>query len=161
MSEATSGNSSFLSPHIAEPVIGRPFAPPVGSCGLSGALTLASTERFLALRATTNLSSQINLIPPVQPLLQKYFSSRTGRSSNRGIAVPHPSEGRFAIVTDVGWGMRWTWSRQATNDVDSRTAKSCGSDSSTLESNRRRCLRIAPVTVTRKPDRREEREGSR
>jgi hypothetical protein len=72
----------------------------------------------------------------VQPLLQKYFSSRTGRSSSRGIAVPHLSEGRFAIVTDVGWGMRWTWSRQATNDVDSRTVKSCGSDSSTLESNR-------------------------
>jgi len=44
-----------------------------------------ATERFLALRATTNLSSQINLIPPVQPLLQKYFSSPTGRSSNRGL----------------------------------------------------------------------------
>ena len=21
--------------------------------------------------------------------------------------VPHPQEGRIAIVTDVGWGMRW------------------------------------------------------
>src|ERR1700722_4943863 len=24
------------------------------------------------------------------------------------LAIPHPSEGRFAIVTDVGRGMRWT-----------------------------------------------------
>ncbi len=26
-------------------------------------------------------------------------------------AVPPPLEGRFAIVTDVGGGMRWTWRR--------------------------------------------------
>ena len=30
---------------------------------------------------------------------------------------PAPSEGRFAIVTDVGRGMRWTRQRQKTNDV--------------------------------------------
>jgi hypothetical protein len=31
-------------------------------------------------------------------------------------------------------GMRWTWRRQATNDVDPRTAKSCGPDTPTLVS---------------------------
>jgi hypothetical protein len=29
--------------------------------------------------------------------------------------VSHPQEGRFAIVTDVGCGMRWTRRRQASN----------------------------------------------
>jgi hypothetical protein len=29
--------------------------------------------------------------------------------------VPCPQEGRFAIVTDVGCGMRWTRRRQASN----------------------------------------------
>jgi len=42
-----------------------------------------------------------------------------------------------------------------------RTAKSCGSGLSTLRSSRRQCLRIAPATVTKKPDHREEREGNR
>jgi hypothetical protein len=42
-----------------------------------------------------------------------------------------------------------------------RTAKSCGSDASMLASSRRQCSRIAPMTVTKKPDHREEREISR
>jgi hypothetical protein len=41
-----------------------------------------------------------------------------------------------------------------------RTAKSCGPDSSTLESSWRQCLRIALATVTTKPDHRGEREGN-
>jgi hypothetical protein len=29
------------------------------------------------------------------------------------LPILHPSEGRIAIVTDVGWGMRWTlWLRE-------------------------------------------------
>jgi hypothetical protein len=42
-----------------------------------------------------------------------------------------------------------------------RTTKPRGSDVSTLTSSWRQCSRIAPVTVTRKPDRREERGISR
>jgi len=47
------------------------------------------------------------------------------------IAVPPDKEGRFAIVTDVGNGMRWTRQRQA-QSLRGRlmlrwTAKSCGS----------------------------------
>jgi hypothetical protein len=52
------------------------------------------------------------------------------------IAVPLPHEGRFAVVTDVGSGMRWTrqcqapsWRRRMKLQ---RTAKSCGPGAPTL-----------------------------
>jgi hypothetical protein len=50
---------------------------------------------------------------PVQPHLQKYFGFRP--TQIRCISsLSRPTEGRFAIVTDVGNGMRWTrqhWAR--------------------------------------------------
>src|SRR5579863_2803526 len=87
-----------------------------------------------SLAATDLPDGQISDFP-VQPFGKKYFASRIGRNSNRAIAVPASHEGRFAIVTDVGCGMRWTRSCQATNGIDPRTAKSCGPDISTLMSN--------------------------
>jgi hypothetical protein len=33
-------------------------------------------------------------------------------------SVPPPLEGRFAIVTNVGGGMRWTWQRRKTSGAD-------------------------------------------
>jgi hypothetical protein len=51
-------------------------------------------------------------------------------------AIPLPLEGRIAIVTDVGSGMRWTWGGSARQTRRrkpfSRTAKSCGPDPPTL-----------------------------
>jgi hypothetical protein len=53
------------------------------------------------------------------------------------------SEGRFAIVTDVGWGMRWMRRRQARfscragRERSPHTAKSCGPDIPTLMSSLR------------------------
>jgi hypothetical protein len=47
------------------------------------------------------------------------------------------SEGRLAIVTDVGYGMRWTrqrWARKRRRTMLRRTAKSCGPDTPTLVS---------------------------
>jgi hypothetical protein len=44
----------------------------------------------------------------VQPHFQKYSCSRPTQITSTTPAVPAPSEGRFAIVTDVGRGMRWT-----------------------------------------------------
>jgi len=57
--------------------------------------------------------------------------------------------------------MRWTLFARKTNALGKRTAKLRGSDVSTLTSSWRQCSRIAPVTATRKPDRREERGISR
>jgi hypothetical protein len=50
---------------------------------------------------------------PVQPRLQKYSASRLPQINSRTLAIPFPQEGRFAVVTDVGSGMRWTQQRQA------------------------------------------------
>jgi hypothetical protein len=45
---------------------------------------------------------------PVQPLSQKYSCSLSTQITSTSIAIPYPPEGRIAIVTDVGRGMRWT-----------------------------------------------------
>jgi hypothetical protein len=44
----------------------------------------------------------------VQPLKQKYFAFSEVQIRCMVRAIPPPSEGRIAIVTDVGSGMRWT-----------------------------------------------------
>ena len=45
----------------------------------------------------------------VQPCSQKYSASSRAKISSMSCAVPCPlQEGRFAIVTSVGRGMRWT-----------------------------------------------------
>jgi hypothetical protein len=44
----------------------------------------------------------------VQPSSQKYSAFAHPQISNTSLIVPLPFEGRFAIVTDVGRGMRWT-----------------------------------------------------
>jgi hypothetical protein len=44
----------------------------------------------------------------VQPFLQKYFGSLQTQITCLSFAIPAHTEGRFAIVTDVGQGMRWT-----------------------------------------------------
>jgi hypothetical protein len=51
--------------------------------------------------------------PPVQPFLQKYSGFLFTQITSTSIAIPHPQEGRIAIVTDVGSGMQWTRQCQA------------------------------------------------
>jgi hypothetical protein len=70
-------------------------------------------------------------------------------------------EGRFAVVTNVECGMRWTALLANDERGQGRTAKSCGPDVSTLTSSWRQCLCIALTTVTKRPDHRGEREGNR
>ena len=60
--------------------------------------TLCST----ALRLTANFSNPIRLFLPVQFSAQKYFPSRFAQIKSISIPVPSHSEGRFAIVTNVG-----------------------------------------------------------
>jgi len=84
----------------------------------------------------------------VQPCCEKYSASLSGRSIFRTPAIPSHTEGRFAIVTNVGHGMRWTRQRRRAIVVAGRgptrerlqarrrtmllrTAKSCGPDAST------------------------------
>jgi hypothetical protein len=44
----------------------------------------------------------------VQPHSQKYSGSLLTQITSTSTAVPSSLEGRFAIVTNVGYGMRWT-----------------------------------------------------
>jgi hypothetical protein len=94
----------------------------------------------------------------VESLLQKYFCFRTPQITSTTSAIPSHTEGRFAIVTDVGHGMRWTRQhfardgiagqverlvsdhRHADERCCSRTAKSCGPDAPTLASSSRSCV---------------------
>jgi hypothetical protein len=46
--------------------------------------------------------------PRVQPRFQKYLSFHLSQITGLSRAIPFPIEGRFAIVTSVGFGMRWT-----------------------------------------------------
>jgi hypothetical protein len=56
----------------------------------------------------------------VKPQNQKYFASRLTQISSISKTVPSPLEGRIAIVTDVGDGMRWTRERQAREAIAGR-----------------------------------------
>ena len=92
-----------------------------------------------ALRGEGKFSFAFNLIWPVQSSLQKYFGSLLTQITCLSFAIPAHTEGRFAIVTDVGQGMRWTRQRRSANTLRGRTmlmrtAKSCGPDAPTLAS---------------------------
>ena len=81
---------------------------------------------------------------PVQLRAQEYFDSCLPQITLKSRAVPLPARGRFAIVTNVGHGMRWTQIAERNplrgRAASLRTAKSCGPDAPTLASSRRRCL---------------------
>jgi hypothetical protein len=64
------------------------------------------------LREKFNFVNQIKLIWVVQSSLQKYIASGRTQITAISHAVSFPHEGRIAIVTDVGNGMRWTRQRR-------------------------------------------------
>jgi hypothetical protein len=57
------------------------------------------------MRAKTDLRKPIKLFLPVHSLCEKDFPSRL--TQIRFLCRLGPPEGRIAIVTDVGRGMRW------------------------------------------------------
>ncbi len=88
---------------------------------------------------------------PVVPMCRRCFACRDGQITGTFPRVPRPiREGRFAIVTNVGCGMRWTQVGATDESASSRTTKPCGLSASTLARSRPQCSRIAPVTVTKK-----------
>ena len=74
------------------------------------AAPVAATRR---VRGRANFSNGSNVICPVQPRLQKYSASHLPQINRTTPRIPSHQEGRFAIVTDVGCGMRWTRQRRA------------------------------------------------
>ena len=60
------------------------------------------------MRENAVLLKGINAIWVVQSPSQKYFRSFLTQITCISLAIPAQTEGRFAIVMDVGQGMRWT-----------------------------------------------------
>src|SRR3954451_16038838 len=79
--------------------------------GRSGSKTAAGTG-VLSHRARCLTGKSISA---VQPRLQKYCASSETQINFRTPAILSHTEGRIAIVTDVGHGMRWTRQHQARN----------------------------------------------
>jgi hypothetical protein len=104
----------------------------------------------------------LRLRKPVQPSLQKYFASPLTQIKSKIAPSRTRKEGRLAIVTDVGSGMRWThiagrdsFARRA---AFVRTAKSCGSGAPMQALSERN---DPLMTVAKKLGHREEHEGNR
>jgi hypothetical protein len=71
------------------------------------------TSRFARLRVRANFLKLFKLIWAVQSLRKKYSPFVVGQIISTSSPRPASHEGRFAIVTDVGCGMRWTlWRRK-------------------------------------------------
>jgi hypothetical protein len=69
------------------------------------------------LENQTDLPDRHCVDSPVQPFPKKYSASSPGRNTFKPHAIPPSQEGRIAIVTDVGCGMRWTRRCHKTNDT--------------------------------------------
>ena len=83
-------------------------------------------------RCPTGKSPNLPIGVCVQPSLQKFFRSLLTQITHIFLAIPAHTEGRFAIVTDVGQGMRWTRVALLTR------ALSCGRRSRVVLTPRRR-----------------------
>jgi hypothetical protein len=110
------------------------------------------------MRENAKFVSSLNLICPVQSCFKKDSVSRRPQIKSILIAVPPPYEGRFAIVTDVERGMRWT--RQHVDErgllADGEVVWSWRSDAGA-----KLVETISLMTVATKHGHRGEREGNR
>jgi len=104
-------------------------------------------------------SFAFKLIWVVQSPSQKYSGSLLTQITCISLAIPAHTKGRFAIVTNVRRGMRWTQAALLTRVLTLRTAKSCGPDASMVGV--KLAKEIPPMKVTNKPDHQGEREISR
>jgi hypothetical protein len=87
--------------------------------------------RSFAAQDQTDLPGGQFFDSPVQPHRKKYFCFLPTQITGLFLAIPALSEGRIAIVTNVGRGCG---GRECAFDEQrrSRTAKTCGPDASTL-----------------------------
>ena len=76
--------------------------------GLEHPLRSLAADRVFGVTGKTNLLKRFKLMLPVQSLSQKYSRSLLTQISCISLAIPAHTKGRFAIVTSVGQGMRWT-----------------------------------------------------
>jgi hypothetical protein len=78
----------------------------------SGEAFLLCYQFFIfKLRPQLNFFNRLKLLLPVQSHLKKYSAFLSPQITGLSRGIPRPQEGRFAIVTNVGYGMRWTQMR--------------------------------------------------
>jgi hypothetical protein len=109
---------------------------------------IACAEKLILLAASSRF--------PFPVLPRKIFLFRFFRNWCLLLTSRAREEGRFAVVTNVGRGMRWTcrscsalFARRRTTRM--RTAKPCGPGIPTLMLSLRRRFRVMQVTVAKKP----------
>jgi hypothetical protein len=105
----------------------------------------------------------INLIPPVQPPLQKYFRFHRTQIIGMSFAVPAHTQRAFRDRHGRRAGVAVDAEARSANSLRGRTAltrtvKSCGPDAPTLASSWRK---YPPMMVANKPGHQGEREGNR
>ena len=125
--------------------------------GLTALLIGVSFYKLARRRANHRLT--------VQPFAQKYCPFSFESNHFHGLAIPAHTEGRFAIVTNVGLGMRWTRKHDSANILRgrttlTRTAKPCGPGAPTLASSSREASFLG-MMVAKKPGHQGERGGNR
>jgi hypothetical protein len=112
---------------------------------------VSSFRTLTWLRQKTNLFRPIKVILAVQSLPQKDLPSQVTQITSDSAAVPAFHEGRIAIVTDVGRGMRWTLSVRQTNALGSGRSSRVVLTPRRWRQAGRRCFASWPATVARKP----------
>src|ERR1700693_4114582 len=65
-------------------------------------------DSFCVFIGKTSLLKRFKLMLPVQSPSQKYFCSHLAQITSSSLPSRPTHKGRFAIVTNVGHGMRWT-----------------------------------------------------
>ena len=70
------------------------------------------TTQGAGVSRATDLPDGLSADLPVQPCYEKFFALPLTQITSTILVIPFPQEGRLAIVTDVGDGMRWTRQRQ-------------------------------------------------
>src|ERR1700730_19241111 len=60
---------------------------------------------------------------PVQPSREKFFALLVGQIISTSSRHPVPQRGALAIVTNVGYGMRWTRQRRARSAIARRGSR--------------------------------------
>ena len=119
------------------------------------------TTQGAGVSRATDLPDGLSADLPVQPCYEKFFALPLTQITSTILVIPFPQEGRLAIVTDVGSGMRWTQSVVRIlrgRAVLLRTEKSCGPGAPTQALRSRNAPRM---TVATKHGHRGEPEGTR
>ena len=80
------------------------------------ALLLAMTAILVRPAGKSHISAMRKL--PVVLICRRQHTLRHTPDTPHIDVVPRPQEGRFAIVTDVGRGMRWTQWRRKTSGAN-------------------------------------------